>query len=447
MQLAPGSLITKSVRLERLLGRGGMGSVWIADHLALNVKVAVKVVLDGLQNDAGARARFVLEAQAAAQIRSPHVAQVFDSGLTDDDLPFIIMELLDGEDLDDRIERSGRLELIDVANVVVQACKALSGAHAAGIVHRDIKPSNIFLAKQGDDIVVKVLDFGIAKHLDDASFSVTATGIMLGTPWYMSPEQIVSPKSVAFASDLWSLAAAAYYALTGEPPFSGETLGAVCLAISNGRYKPPSQRQPGLTPAVDAWFARAFAVDPGQRFASAREMANALATLAGLPSSSFATSSPNDAVTVFRQAPLTPYDQVAETIASAPQLPEAAPTPETLDGTSTRTPPQRSSAAIYGVVGAVAMLVLGGLGAGAFWVAQRRPVVTHPASATPDLPSTAAAVAASAAPPATSAGPAIESAATDAAAPRVPSGRAGRGGRGGKTGPTPADEGQVDRGF
>lgn len=452
MRLAPGSLITKSVRLERLLGSGGMGSIWIADHLTLNAKVAVKVVLDGLQQDEGARARFVLEAQAAAQIKSPHVAQVFDSGLTDDDLPFIIMELLEGEDLGQRIARAGRLELPEVAHVVSQTCKALSGAHTAGIVHRDIKPSNIFLAKHEDDLFVKVLDFGIAKHVNDVNFAVTTSGMMLGTPWYMSPEQIVSPKAVDFRSDLWSLAVAAYYALTGDVPFTGETLGAICVAISHGSYRAPSQLRAELPPAVDAWFARAFAVDPLQRFGSAREMANALSALAGLPANAFASSQSGDTEHVVRHAPLTPYDQVAATIASERRLPEAAPTPETLGGTSTPNPPQKSSVALYTGIGAALLLTMALLGAATIWIVHRRatPAVTDTASVPSVVPSVAMSAsfigeplgsAAAIAIPTTSAA-ALDAGSTQAA----PSARAGRGGRPGKPGTT-ATPAQVDRGF
>src|SRR5262249_55987690 len=153
--------------------------------------------------------------------------------------------------------------------------------HVLGIVHRDIKPENIFLTEIDGELVVKLLDFGIAKQTQAAGFGVTSTGAMVGTPYYMSPEQLVSAKGVDARSDLWSLGVVAYHCLTGARPFDGETLGGIIIAIERGIY-PPASGATGLSPAIDGWFARAMSRDPTGRFASAKEMAEGLAAIAQL---------------------------------------------------------------------------------------------------------------------------------------------------------------------
>ena len=252
-----------------------MGSVWLADHLTLDTQVAVKFMSAALATDEAAIARFTREATAAAKIKSRHVVQTLDSGVTKDGVPFIVMELLLGEDLGARLERAGALSLDATATVLAHACKALTQAHQHGIVHRDIKPENIFFTESDGDTVIKLLDFGIAKRLGTESFSATASGSIMGTPLYMSPEQVVSSKTVQSASDLWSLGVVAYQSLTGALPFDGETLGAILIAINSATYMPPTERRPGLPAAVDEWMARALAREADSRFASAQEMADA----------------------------------------------------------------------------------------------------------------------------------------------------------------------------
>ena len=275
MEVRPGLLVTPSVRLARPLDRGAMGEVWLADHLTLGAPVAVKLIaaeLRGRQREV--LARFQREASAAARIASPHVVRTFDQGFTSTGMPYIVMELLVGETLAARIARAGRLDLAETRAVITQVASALGDAHALGIIHRDIKPENVFLVEDGAGIFVKVLDFGIAKERE-AVLSLTATGMVFGTPTYMSPEQLDSTRDVDERTDLWALGVLAYTALTGREPFAGSSTLEVSLAVMKGSFVPPSQHVPDLPGGLDAWFARALALEKAARFASAEEMVDA----------------------------------------------------------------------------------------------------------------------------------------------------------------------------
>jgi len=269
-------LITETIRLVRPIGQGAMGSVWLADHLALNAQVAVKFMASTYSEDAELKVRFRKEAQAAAQIRSPHVAQVLAHGETPDGALYIVMELLEGETLQKRMKRLGPLPLAEVVEIVSHVANALGPAHRIGLVHRDIKPDNLFVIDVGGKPFIKVIDFGIAKRVQPEEARVTATGRMMGTPLYMSPEQFNSAKDVDERSDLWSLAVVAYQALTGRLPFTGEALGALSASVSAGEFPAPSSLRPGLPAEVDAWMKRALHRDILARFISARELAETL---------------------------------------------------------------------------------------------------------------------------------------------------------------------------
>jgi serine/threonine-protein kinase len=275
MQLVQGQVVAKNLRLIRLLGEGGMGCVWIAEHTTLGIQVAVKFVLAEHASKGEAAIRFSREAQAAAQIKHPHVVQIFDHGVTEEGLPYIAMELLEGEELSKRISRLGGLSLADALTVLKQTSKALGKAHAMGVIHRDIKPENIFLANVDGEIFVKVLDFGIAKSTVERSHGLTGTNTAMGTAYYMSPEQFMSAKHVDHRADLWALAVAMYQCLTASLPFEGETMPAVFVAIDKGQFRAPSQLRPDLPASIDAWFARALDRDLEKRFSSAKQMVEA----------------------------------------------------------------------------------------------------------------------------------------------------------------------------
>jgi tRNA A-37 threonylcarbamoyl transferase component Bud32 len=276
VSLQPGEHVTETLRLVRQIGRGAMGSVWLADHLGLQSQVAVKFISQAMLGDEVSIARFRQEAKAAAEIRSPHVVQVFDHGVTNDGVPYIVMELLEGESLDRRIKGKGPMSPLEVASVMAQGCKALGKAHERGILHRDIKPPNIFLLDVGNgESFVKLLDFGVAKFTGEEAINMTAAGNMVGTPAFMSPEQLFHGKEIDQRGDLWSFAVVAYFALTGARPFEGVTLGELCVSIKRGKFVMPSVLRGDLGPDVDAWFAHAFHADLEARFRTAKELAQA----------------------------------------------------------------------------------------------------------------------------------------------------------------------------
>jgi serine/threonine-protein kinase len=292
--MSPDTVIGGKYRIDQMIGRGGMGSVWSAVHLGLGQRVAIKLISRRYANSREARHRFDIEAKAAAQLRSRHVVQVFDNGETSDGTPYIVMELLEGESLDQRISR-GPLAIDDALRILTQVGRALSRAHSVGIIHRDLKPENIFLTHGHDDDgeIAKVLDFGIAKiKTQDGSDSATRTGAVLGTPLFMSPEQARALRSVDHRTDVYSFGIVAYTMLTGKPAFNGESFGDILVAICT--HPLPSMRAaaPWLPAGVDDWLGRACARDPAQRFASIEQAVTALCAALGMPRSPSANEVP-----------------------------------------------------------------------------------------------------------------------------------------------------------
>jgi serine/threonine-protein kinase len=265
-------------RLVRRLGEGGMGEVWVARHLELDVDMVVKLILPSRRQCDRAERRFRREARAAAKLKSPHVAHIHDFGRWEGHL-YLVMELLVGEDLAARLARA-HLTLDEATLVVTQLCRALSVVHAAGIVHRDLKPSNIFLTEVGEEIVTKLLDFGIAKALDDGR-DATDTGAPIGSPGYMSPEQAMG-EPVGPLSDLWSLACVTYEMIAGRRPFEGASSIRVYTEVAAGNVRPlpPSQRHAS---SLMAFFRQGLAREPAERFDSAAAFAEAFHRALDMP--------------------------------------------------------------------------------------------------------------------------------------------------------------------
>jgi serine/threonine protein kinase len=285
----PGDVILGRYRIERILGTGGMGVVVAARHLALDSLVAIKFLLpDSLQN-AKVVTLFAREARAAARIKSEHVVRVMDVGTLPSGAPYMVMEFLEGSDLAAIIRARGPLPANEAIDYILQACEAIAEAHNAAIVHRDLKPANLFLSRRADGSeLVKILDFGISKMVDTGgshpSGSVTSTSAMLGSPVYMSPEQLNSSRDVDARTDIWALGIILYELLSGRLPFQGESVPQLCVSVLQAEPLPLTSLRPDLSPGLQAAIFRCIQKDRGSRFATVGELADALAVFAG-PSS------------------------------------------------------------------------------------------------------------------------------------------------------------------
>jgi len=278
VDLTSGTLVGK-YRLESPLAQGGMGALWMARHVRLGTPVAIKFLIPSLATSRRSFARFEREAHAATVIQSPHIVQVHDFGV-EQDTPYLVMELLVGENLGQRLARDKRLPLDETARILIQIGKALRRAHAAGIVHRDLKPGNLFLANDDDEEIVKILDFGIAKAKDTPLPEQTEPGTMLGSPNYMSPEQAAGDRTVDHRADLWSLAVVLYQAVTGELPFQGATMGSVLRKVYLSAPRRVTEIDPELPPELDDFFHKALAKKRAERFQSIDDLVVAFVSVA-----------------------------------------------------------------------------------------------------------------------------------------------------------------------
>ena len=280
---APGEILAGKYRIERVLGEGGMGVVYAAHHQLLAQRVAIKVLREAIADHSEARARFLNEARLAAEIQNEHVARVLDVGILESGVPFIVLEYLDGSDLADLLHAAGELAVEDVVDYLLQAICAVAQAHALGIIHRDLKPANLFLARRQDGTTqIKVLDFGISKATGGAAGAtaqghLTGTNAVLGSPVYMSPEQLRASKNVDVRSDIWALGVIAYELLTGALPFEGDNVVDLFAAIQETEPRRARDRRPRIPAALDAAVMRCLRPKPAERFASVAELAEALA--------------------------------------------------------------------------------------------------------------------------------------------------------------------------
>ncbi|NLE87762.1 MAG: protein kinase [Myxococcales bacterium] len=279
MTITPGLVIDGKYSITRLIGEGGMGAVYEGTNVLIRRRVAIKVLLAGAREANGVLERFEREAQAAGCIGNDHILEVLDLGTLPSGDRYMVMEYLDGESLADRIRRRGRLTPEEVGPLLRQALVGLDAAHRAGIVHRDLKPDNIFVLKEkaGRPDFVKIIDFGISKfNALGGDMSMTRTGTVMGTPYYMSPEQAKGAGGVTHQSDLYSMGVIAFEAVSGQVPFDGESFNDLMFKIVLGETPNLRELVPGIDPAFVAIVERAMKRDLSERFESAEQFIAAI---------------------------------------------------------------------------------------------------------------------------------------------------------------------------
>jgi serine/threonine protein kinase len=277
----PGDILAGKYSVERVLGTGGMGVVVLATHMHLEQRVAIKFLLPEANHSLETIRRFLQEAKAAARLRGEHVVRVHDTGTLENGAPYIVMEYLEGQDLSTLVETQGPLPIRDAVDYVLQACEAIAEAHAAGIIHRDLKPANLFLNRAPDGTrSIKVLDFGISKIAPKpgslAASAMTKTRALMGSPLYMSPEQMRSTRTVTPKADVWALGIILYELLAGGPPFAADTMPEICARVLAEPLPPVRSARPEVAPALEALLLRCTEKEPAARLDVAA-MAAALA--------------------------------------------------------------------------------------------------------------------------------------------------------------------------
>ncbi|MBX3221216.1 MAG: protein kinase [Labilithrix sp.] len=412
-----GDVVAGKYAIVRVLGEGGMGVVFEATHQRLRQRVALKMLLPAMLAHGTLVSRFEREARAAARLRGRHCARVNDVDVTPEGLPYMVMDFLEGHDLQVELERRGRLPVAEAADYVLQAAAAMLEAHQLGIVHRDLKPSNLFLQRDragpASDAIVKVLDFGISKVATGDEAKLTAAGAIVGTALYMSPEQLQAAHAVDARADIWALGVILYEALSGRVPWEGPPPLVAAMIVTRD---PPDLRELCEVPAeLAAIVNKCLERDPARRFGDVRQLATALASFApiGTAGRSFADgvvatgADPRVAIasmaSAFPPSPsLAPPDdseENAKTVIHAPGVAEEVMRPhETAAGWSHRSPPpSRGRAALVGVL--VALVVVGSaIGGVALFVRRPRAVVGAPL--VPSSPPSGARIDASAVAPA-----------------------------------------------
>jgi eukaryotic-like serine/threonine-protein kinase len=382
-----GEILADKYVVEGVVGTGGMGVVVAARHRQLGQTVAIKLLLgqedEGRQDES--RARFLREAQAAACLRSDHVVRIYDVGTLASGAPFMVMELLEGIDLGDMLDVMGPLPCETAVDYLVQACRAVATAHQAGIVHRDLKPSNLFVSKRSDGAdLIKVLDFGISKSVlpNELDASLTTTRSVVGSPYYMSPEQVRDAKRVDARTDVWSLGMILYELIAGRPAFEADTLPAICAAIAADPPTPIHELRPELPIPLGQAIMRCLEKNLTLRVQSVDELVTLLAPFR--PSRGAAPASLLDAAMAQRTRTTVPVSADAATLApewhgvsrpgKAPTVDSGVRPVDSADGVTDPTlrspqsepqaPPRRSrrapliAAGLAGLAGLVAIFVL-----------------------------------------------------------------------------------------
>jgi eukaryotic-like serine/threonine-protein kinase len=408
----PGELLAGKYKVEAVLGEGGMGVVVAATHVQLEKRVALKFMLPAALADKEAVERFLREARSAVQLTSEHVARVLDVGTLDSGAPYIVMELLEGQTLEQLLTAEKRLPVGDAVEFVVQVCEAVAEAHARNIVHRDLKPANLFLTHRADKKpLVKVLDFGLSKIIGPNARRITQDLAVMGTPEYMSPEQLRSTKDVDTRADLWSLGVILYELIAGETPFTKGSVAEVCSCVLNDPPRPLSELVADVPEGLVAILEKSLQKDASQRFQDVASFAEALE-----PFVPRGTVRPGDRIRRVQFDTVAPPKWSKLEVSDAPTLLATAPKAQKTGvswGTELR--PQRSArqwgalaAIVVGVVGAL-YFVQAASGAraahpAAVPVALAVPApVPPPSAAVPTPLDTALATASSATPPAASA--------------------------------------------
>ena len=278
--MASGVHVAGKYRIERPLGSGGMSAVYGAIHIGLEQRVAIKVLHPQFAADLKVVQRFIREAKASARISGEHVGRVIDVGATEEGSPYIALELLEGEDLGDHVDRRGPLPIAEAVDLVLQACDGIARAHAVGIIHRDIKPSNLFLTHRDDRPCVKVIDFGISKVTSGEGHALTQTTEIVGSPQYMSPEQVKASRDVDARTDVWSLGCVLYELLTAKVPFEAQSVMLLGSVILNNRHVSVREHRPEVPLQLSAIVDRCLAKETSARPTSVVELASALAPFA-----------------------------------------------------------------------------------------------------------------------------------------------------------------------
>jgi eukaryotic-like serine/threonine-protein kinase len=387
MSLSTGDIIDGKYRIVRLIGEGGMGAVYEAENMRIHRKVAIKVLHAGVAQTGEAVSRFEREAQAAGRIGSEHIVEVLDLGNLPSGDRYMVMEFMDGDALSGRIRTRVRLTPSEIYPIMHQLLEALAAAHGAGIIHRDLKPDNVYLLKSrgGKADFVKLLDFGISKFNQlsgDSGFSMTRTGAVMGTPYYMAPEQAKGARDLDHRVDLYAAGVILYEAITGEVPFNADTFNELLFKIVLEAAKPVEQVVPNTDPNFAAIVNKSMAREPSQRFQTAREFQQALEQWAAGAGPQFAAAL--NASVQTHGSPPAPHQQVPTgqhaalgtgqhaalgtgqhaALAAAPAHTLGTGTPGNWANTGgyapAAAPPKKSNAGLFIGLGVAAVLLLGG---------------------------------------------------------------------------------------